>query len=192
MFLKTIPFYELGYLVTDMPKTKDEQITADEKAVLSELRRYAKDNIEQIANHCGFSRQKVWRIIKKLEEKKIIWGYSTIFDEQKLDVQKFILLIKRKASSIDENTLEQVVFGYLNKSYDELGIAIESSYYLHGEFDWVLIFTAKDLKQAKKFITVLSGYYASLIEKVSLVQALFPQRRQYILNPFPVKLKELV
>lgn len=175
-----------------MVKRNDDELTLDEKTILSELRKYSKGSIEQIAKNCGLSKQKIGRIIKKLEEKKIIWGYSTIFDEQKLGVQKFMLLIKRKARSIDEKILENIMFGYLDKKYIEIGVVIESSYYLHGEFDWEIIFTAKDIQQAKKFISILTGYYASLIEKTTLVQVLFPQRRQYISNPHPVKLKELI
>ena len=56
---------------------------ADEKSVLEELKKNAHDSINEIANRCGFSRQKVWRIIKNLEEERTIWGYTAIVNNQK-------------------------------------------------------------------------------------------------------------
>jgi DNA-binding Lrp family transcriptional regulator len=64
-----------------MSKSSREQIDKDEKKILSELVKNSNENIETIAKHCGFSRQKVWRAIKRLEEKGLIWGYTAIFNE---------------------------------------------------------------------------------------------------------------
>ena len=46
-----------------MPKSSQKQIDADEKKVIRELQKNAKESIDKIAKNCGFSRQKVWRII---------------------------------------------------------------------------------------------------------------------------------
>jgi DNA-binding Lrp family transcriptional regulator len=46
--------------------------------VIDALQQHSKDNIDAIAKHCRFSRQKVWRIVKNLEKNKVIWGYSPI------------------------------------------------------------------------------------------------------------------
>ncbi len=67
-----------------MSKSSKDQIKQDEKKILSELVKNSKENIDTIAKHCGFSRQKAWRLIKQLEEKKLIWGYIAIFDDQKI------------------------------------------------------------------------------------------------------------
>ena len=55
-----------------MPKNSSEQIDVDEKKVIRELQRNSKESIDKIAKKCGFSRQKVWRIIKRLEKNKTI------------------------------------------------------------------------------------------------------------------------
>ena len=47
-----------------MPRTGREQITDDEKKIIHELQKNSKENIDKIAKKCGFSRQKVWRVIK--------------------------------------------------------------------------------------------------------------------------------
>ena len=51
-----------------MPKTSKEQIADDEKKIIRELQKNSKENIDKIAKRCGFSRQKAWRIIKRLEK----------------------------------------------------------------------------------------------------------------------------
>jgi len=42
-----------------MSKSSREQRGLDEKKVLSELVKNSKENVDTIAKHCGFSRQKV-------------------------------------------------------------------------------------------------------------------------------------
>ena len=44
-----------------MSKSSREQIEQDEKKLLSELVKNSNENIDTIAKHCGFSRQKTWR-----------------------------------------------------------------------------------------------------------------------------------
>ena len=56
-----------------MPKSSKKQIDADEKKVKRELKKNSKESIDKIAKKCEFSRQKVWRIIKRLEKNKTIW-----------------------------------------------------------------------------------------------------------------------
>jgi DNA-binding Lrp family transcriptional regulator len=49
-----------------MAKNSKEQMDQDEKKVLFELVKNSNEKIETIAKHCGFSKQKVSRIIKQL------------------------------------------------------------------------------------------------------------------------------
>jgi len=77
-----------------MPKTSKEQITNDEKKILRELQKNSKESIDKLAKKCGFSRQKVWRIIKRLENNKTIWGYHTVVDDEKMGLKRYLILIK--------------------------------------------------------------------------------------------------
>jgi Lrp/AsnC family leucine-responsive transcriptional regulator len=73
-----------------MSKSSRDQIVKDEKKILSELVKNSNEKIETIAKHCGFSRQKTWRFIKQLEAKGLIWGYTAIFNEEKIGLIHFI------------------------------------------------------------------------------------------------------
>jgi len=175
-----------------MSKSSRDQIYKDEKKILSELVKNSNEKIETIAKHCGFSRQKTWRFIKQLETKGLIWGYTAIFNEEKIGRMHFILMVKRTTKQIEEKTVDKIVSRKLEDLVAELGITIESSSYVHGEYDWVLTFTAQDIKQAKKFSDSLVVLHPGVIEKITIMQTLMFIRKHYILNPEKMKLKEFL
>jgi DNA-binding Lrp family transcriptional regulator len=175
-----------------MSKSSRGQIDKDEKKILSELVKNSNEKIETIAKHCGFSRQKTWRFIKQIEAKGLIWGYTAIFNEEKIGLMHFILMVKRTTKQLEEKTVDKIVSRKLENIVAELGITIESSSYVHGEYDWVLTFTAEDIKQAKKFSDSLIALHPGVIEKITIMQTLMFIRKQYILNPEKMKLKEFL
>jgi len=175
-----------------MSKSSRDQIYKDEKKILSELVKNSNEKIETIAKHCGFSRQKTWRFIKQLETKGLIWGYTAIFNEEKIGRMHFILMVKRTTKQIEEKTVDKIVSRKLENLVAEFGITIESSSYVHGEYDWVLTFTAEDIKQAKKFSDSLVALHPGVIEKVTIMQTLMFIRKHYILNPEKMKLKDFL
>ena len=175
-----------------MAKSSRDQIEQDEKKLLYALMKNAKENIDTIAKHCGFSRQKTWRMIKQLEAKKLIWGYTAIFDEQKIGLTHFMVMIKRTTKELEEATANKIVSRRLEDLVAEIGITIESSFYVHGEYDWVLTFTAKDIRHAKKFSDSVVALHPGIIEKITIMQTLMFIRKQYILNPDKNKLKDFL
>ena len=175
-----------------MAKSSKETMKIDEMKVLNALEQNAKENIDDLAKRCGFSRQKAWRIIKQLETSHKIWGYTAIFDAETQGLQKFMLSIKRSGKTLDKKILTQVANDRLDKTISNLGVTIESSYYLHGEYDWILIFITKNLQNAKKFTDIILGAYPGIVEKTDLSQILFIQRDHRIENPDHQKLKEFL
>ena len=175
-----------------MSKSSRDQIDKDEKKILSELVKNSNEKIETIAKHCGFSRQKTWRFIKQLEAKGLIWGYTAIFNEEKIGLIHFMLMVKRTTKQLEEKTADKIISRRLEDLVAELGITIESSSYVHGEYDWVITFTALDIKQAKKFSDSLITLHPGVIEKIAIMQTLMFIRKHYILNPEKMKLKEFL
>ena len=92
-----------------MPKSSREQIDADEKKVLHELQKNSKESIDNIAKKCGFSRQKVWRVIKRLENNKTIWGYHAVVDDNKIGLQRYFILIKRTAKAFSKEHIDSII-----------------------------------------------------------------------------------
>ena len=175
-----------------MSKSSRDQIDQDEKKVLSELVKNSNENIETIAKHCGFSRQKTWRFIKQLKAKGMLWGYTAIFDEEKIGLTHFILMIKRTMKQVEKATADKIILRKIEDLSEKLGIAIESSFYVHGDYDWVITFTSMDIKHAKKIYDSLIILYPDVIKKITIMQTLMFIRKQYILNPDRKKLKDFL
>ncbi len=165
-----------------MAKTTKDQQRLDEEKVLAELQRNAKENLETIAQHCGFSRQKTWRIIKDLEDDKKIWGYSAILDYEKQGLQKFLLFFKRSNKPLSTGEIDEITHTRLEKIKQDLGIIVLSSYRIHGEYDWVTLFTAKDIMAAKKFSEALIQRFSGA-HTLQMSQVLFTVREHCIENP---------
>jgi len=78
-----------------MAKSSAKQIEQDKKRILDELTKNAHRSVNEIADTLGFSRQKVWRIIKNLEEDKTIWGYTAIVDDNKMGRKNFVFYLRK-------------------------------------------------------------------------------------------------
>jgi len=78
-----------------MSKSSTQQLVKDEQKILDVLKTNANENTDIIAKKCRFSRQKVRRIIKKLEKNKAIWGYTAVCDDESYNLKHFTMLTKR-------------------------------------------------------------------------------------------------
>ncbi len=175
-----------------MVKNSQEHIREDERKFLLELQKNSNENIDTIAKHCGFSRQKTWRMKKQLEENHGIWGYSAIVDTEKQGLKKFILSLKRSNQSLEKKDIDDIMNGRIGDMYEKLGIRILTTYYVQGEFDWVVIFTAEDIKQALKVQDLLTNKLSYAFEEINLSQVLFALREHTVINPNRGSLKNLI
>ena len=175
-----------------MPKSSRKQIDKDEKKVISELQKNAKESIDEIAKRCDFSRQKVWRIIKRLEKNKTIWGYAAIVNEEKQDLKHYIMLIKKTTLPIDEKVADKIITRKLESIAPKTGVKIENSLYVHGVYDWIISFTAEDIRQAKQFCEILNRTYRGYLSEINLLEMMFSVREKGILNPEINKLREFL
>ncbi len=172
-----------------MPKNSREQIDADEKKVIEELQKNSKESIDKIAKKCGFSRQKVWRVIKKLEKNKTIWGYYTVIDNEKVDMKRYIMLVKRSNVPLGD-TIDKIIDLTMHSKGEEMGVNIRCSSYIHGLYDWMFIFTASDIKIAKKFSELLIKEYQQAISEIHLLEDIFSVKKCGIVNPDMKKFRE--
>ena len=150
------------------------------------------ENTETIAKHCGFSRQKAWRFIKRLEAKGLIWGYTAVFNEEKIGPTHFMIMIKRTSKQLEEKIIIEIVLDKIKDIAAKSGCDIESVSYVHGEYDWIITFIAKDITHAKKFSESLFGMYPGFVEKMTIMQTMMFIKKQYVLNPDKRKLKEFL
>lgn len=171
-----------------MPKTRKDNREQDEKKILAEIIKNSKENIETIAKNCGFSRQKAWRMIKELEKSKTIWGYTAVVDYEKQGLQKFMLFFKRLHIPNNPKEAMEIATTHMNPIKKAFDITVLSSYRIHGEYDWVTVFAAKDILQAKKFCRALMNRFPTT-QTTHLSQILFTVREHQIKNP---NIKEMI
>ena len=171
-----------------MPKNSRKQIVSDEQKVIQELIKDARKSPNEIAKICGFSRQKVWRIIKKLEQENTIWGYAAVIDGNNDDRNTYFTLIKAKAPFLD--IADKLIKRIREKKVSEIGINILGVHYLNGLYDWIVIISAKNVRDAKKFCGYLERHYGEHIERIELLEDVFPMIKFGKINPEIEKLRE--
>jgi DNA-binding Lrp family transcriptional regulator len=177
---------------TSLQYEEQDTVNEDEMKIISQLHYNSNENFKTIAKQCGFSQQKTWRIIKQMENRGIVWGYTAITDMMRLNRKQYIMLIKRTNKPLDKKMIEKINSMQLEDFVLPLGLHIESSYFVHGTYDWIIVFTAQDIKQAKKFSGVLHTEFPNVIEQNDIQQILYCFREHYIFNPNRKNLKELM
>jgi DNA-binding Lrp family transcriptional regulator len=173
-----------------MAKTSGEHLYNDEKKLLAELVNNARKNISTLAKNTKFSTQKVRFMINQLEKNNTIWGYSTVYDEKKMGLKHFMLMVKRSNKKIDEQTIDQIISRKVEDFALDFDTFIESSFYVHGEYDWIITFVTKDINHALKFSESVLAQNPGIIERVTILQTMMFIRKHYILNPDRKELKE--
>jgi DNA-binding Lrp family transcriptional regulator len=166
-----------------MPKPRNERLIADECKVIEVLQKNANDNIDYIAKKCGFSRQKVWRIIKKLEKEKIIWGYTAICDDETYGLKHFTLLVKRTPIPVDRKMIIEILTTRLEEILPDANIRMENIEFVHGSYDGIFSFWTYSLVNAKRFCERFNERFAGYISSYELLETIITVRRESIRNP---------
>lgn len=175
-------------MVGILTKTSKETMRNDEIKVLNIMEQYAKERISELGKRCGISPQKVGRIIKNLEKKKIIWGYSAITDGTLRDIKHYVLLVKRNAVPFDASFKKELAFEKIDNILSSV-TKIENMFFTHGSFDVVVTFYAPNLIEAKDFIQKIYKRVGKYFGEYLLLETLVPIRKNGLKNP---QNKELV
>lgn len=170
-----------------MPKSSQYQIKQDEQKVIEQLRTNAKQSIDIIAQNCGFSRQKVWRIMKRLEDNKTIWGYTAVVDDEKLNLNRYLILFKRNSLPLPQSHIDIIAKRGLQKRMEKEGITTDCSYFLHGDFDWALNVTGKNIADVKRFVDGFNKVFGEYISEVKIITVILPMEQSGVDNPSPQK-----
>jgi DNA-binding Lrp family transcriptional regulator len=166
-----------------MVKTSKEEIEKDNQLLLDVLIKNSNKSINDIANKLGFSRQKVWRMIKELENNHKIWGYTAVIDFNKQNLKYYMILAKRSNKPIDKQIIEKVTTREFEEKLEQMGGKLITSMYVNGIYDWFITFTCNNIIKAKKIYELFSGVYHEYLDKCDLLEGLFPCKLYNIPNP---------
>jgi DNA-binding Lrp family transcriptional regulator len=164
-----------------VPKSSRKEEQKHKEQILDILKVNAKATTREIAQKVGLSRQQVWKIIKKLEKDRTIWGYTPILDPPNLNTHVFMILIKSRPS-IDYDILTQEINAFHDVPSPS-SIKWLSVYHLHGNYDWVVIFTAKNIVEAKRAEDWIKKRYGKYIQEYILEEVIFSFAVEGVVNP---------
>ena len=173
-----------------MPKSSIKQIELDEKKVIEELQKNAKGSIDHIAKKCGFSRQKVWRIIKRLEKDRTIWGYHAVVDDNKVGIGRYQILLKKSPKPIHDDIMNTMFEKDIIKQLEKFHVKFDYSYFTHGPFDWSLGVIAPDIIAVKKFVELLQARFPGYFSDIKILEVVFPMHKSGFDNPNIEELRE--
>jgi len=151
-----------------------KQINVDERNVITELLKNSKISPDNIAKKYGYSRNRVQRIIKKLEKNRAIWGYHAVVSDEQLGLKRYFILIKKTITPVSKDKLDIVITRRLKKEIGKIGVFIDCSFFLHGSFDWLICLSACDVKYVKKFIEIFNELFRVHVFKIEVLEVIFP------------------
>jgi len=167
-----------------MSKGSKKQIDMEERKAIADLQKNSRESVDKLSERCNFSRQRADRIIKRLEENNTIWGYHAVVDQSKLDLKRYLVLLKRLPNPMKKEAFDAMVKGNL-KGMTEIGVVIDSSFFVHGMYDWVWDVTANNIRQIKQFCEILERTLSGHLYDIRVLEVLFPIKEGCIGNPKP-------
>ncbi len=150
---------EINNIITRPRISKKEKIDEKDVCILSSLVKNGEAKYSEIANNVKISEVAVKKRIKNLERKKIILGYRTFVDINKLELNKFYIFLKTNITGIKEEKRLQTYLQQDNKcTYASK---------LLGEFDYIATFLCTDNEQLKIEMAKIKENFIDIILEIT-------------------------
>lgn len=117
-----------------------------EKQVLELLEKNAKLTVEEIAEEMSISPNKVVSLIADLEARKVICGYNTIVNWDKVTEEKCNALIEVKVTPQRGTGFDRIADRI--SRFDE----VDSIYLMSGAYDFLVIVNGRSMKEVSSFV----------------------------------------
>lgn len=139
-------------------------------------------SISKIAEKTNMYRRTVWQKKKELEEDHTIWGYTAVINESKLNHVLYIaqFRIKPISNAFVDLIIRRLTTGAPSKE----GVRVIDIFYMNGEYDVIIKFSAPDNITARKYYEKLRAVYKDFFRgDPSLSDMNFPLVKGGKLNP---------
>ncbi len=160
----------------------DKKEHTNKVKILEELKKNSRASNSDIAEKIGLSRQTVAKIISKMEKNKEIWGYTTIFDPKLLGKKYFMMLCRVDLSISPEEVLKKVIDPKIIND-NENKYEFVTSMFSHGDPDFIIIFMAKDIIEAKKRMYFFKKLFSPILKEIKVIDVMATFRHSCIANP---------
>ncbi|MCR4661267.1 MAG: Lrp/AsnC family transcriptional regulator [Clostridia bacterium] len=116
------------------------------KKLLELIEHNAKMSVEEIADELGETVNEIVSIIAELENKKVICGYDTIINWDKVTEEKCNALIEVKVTPQRGTGFDRIANRI--SRFDE----VDSVYLMSGTYDFMVIVNGKSMKEVSSFV----------------------------------------
>ena len=117
-----------------------------EKRLLELIEHHAKLSIEEIAEELNVSQNEVVSLIADLEAKKVICGYDTIINWDKVTEERCNALIEVKVTPQRGTGFDRIADRI--SRFDE----VDSIYLMSGTYDFLVMVNGKTMKEVSSFV----------------------------------------
>lgn len=147
-------------------------------------------SINKLAEKLGIYWRTADKKKKDLEDDHVIWGYTTVADEQKLGRVIYLALFKLKPITKD---LPDLIIKKLTERKDrESGIRLINILYTQGAYGCILMFSAPDRAAAKMYYETIRVVFRDHFFDPLLLDVNFSLLREGKLNPELTKLYDFI
>ncbi len=109
---------------------------------------------------------------------------------EKLGLKQFFIMFKRKFGTKVDKQIENIINRKVKKQLEKIGVFIESSFYTHGDYDWISMAIAESIKEIKIYLDYIHKDFSDILSDVRIVEVLFPLEKNNIENPNKQELLE--
>jgi len=165
-----------------LPNFMAEIKQAKEIKILEELHENARISLSELSKKTGLARQTIAKIIKDMEKKNKIWGYTTIFDPSLIGFKPFVLLGKIDLAIDQEQFLKKATSPkFIDENLTRFGLT--TSMFLHGKENLFGILWAKDIKEANKVANFYMNALKPNLKELDVLDVVSIFRFNGIANP---------
>ncbi len=139
-----------------------------EKELLGLIEHNAKMTVEEIAEELVADPNEVVSLIAELETKKVICGYDTIINWDKVTEEKCNALIEVKVTPQRGNGFDRIAERI--SKFDE----VDSVYLMSGTYDFMIIINGRSMKEVSSFV----------FEKISTIDFIQSTATHFVLKKY--------
>ncbi len=148
-------------------------------------------SVRQTSEDLHANRQRVWRQKRAMEEDNVIWGYSAVVDEVKLD--RVLYLVMMKLRPMDRDLVSLITERLRTGAPHKQDIRLVNLLYVNGEYDLIAMFSAPDHVTARRYYDSLRvSYDGFLLAKPVIVDVNFILIRNGKMNPELSRLEDFI
>ena len=169
-------------------ETYKNDYTQEEDELLWELHeirhrlseKYSKMSVDEIAIKLGFSKQKVYRIIRKYKNNSI----KDTSKRNDFEMKRYFFVLVKKTNKpmayglIEKNLIEK----FKSNEYSELNIKINCCFSTNGISDLLFFISAKNILQTKEFCNLVSSSFSEYVSGIEVIELLSPIEKKQNFN----------